>query len=205
MVTISCTRTVSRSIRSAAAGSALAVLLAATGAATAQQTAPTVVMDDAELITARATVQSVDVAKRTITLTQADGSTRTLKVGEQVRTLAEVKPNDVVKVAFYQSVALDVRQPGAGGTGVSVAEVAARAKPHSLPGGAVVEQMAYTSEIVGIEAGNNDLIVLDPNGKVDILSVQDPNLQAVLPTLKVGDKIDVVITEALAVAVDPAK
>ena len=41
--------------------------------------------------------------------------------------------------------------------------------------------------------------------KQGLLSVQDPNLQAMLPTLKVGDKIDVVITEALAVAVDPAK
>jgi hypothetical protein len=81
----------------------------------------------------------------------------------------------------------------------------ARAKSHTLPGGAVVESVTYTAEIVGIEPKNNDIVVIDPAGVVKTVQITDPKMQEMIPTLKVGDKVDVVITEGLAVAVEPAK
>jgi hypothetical protein len=191
--------------RSAAAAAALALMLATTGgAAVAQQTAVQPVTGEAELVTARATVQAVDVAKRQITLKTADGRTQSLKVGSQVQNLAQVKPGDVVKVAFYESIALDLTPPTPGMPGAAVAVDAARAKPHTLPGGEVVESVAITFMIVGIEPQDDTLVVIGPGDIVRTVEVYDPKLQAMLPSLKLGDNIVIVITEGLAVAVEPA-
>lgn len=186
------------------AACALGALLLAPAVAVAQSATPQPVFEDAELVVAKATVQAVDENKRKLTLKTLDGRTLVLKAGPEVSNFAQVKPGDVVKAAFYESIALDIRQPGAGGPGVSAAAEAMRAKPKTLPGGAVVEAVAFTSEIVGIEPGDNAIVVIDPAGVVQTIQVTNPEYQALLPTLNVGDKIDVVVTEGLAVGIEPA-
>jgi hypothetical protein len=192
-------------VRPVAAAAALALVLATAGAAVAQQGSVQQLSDNAELVTTKATIQAVNLEKRQVTLKTADGRIHVLKVGSQVANLAQVKPGDVVKAAFYQSIATDIRPPGEGAPGITSVDLAARAKPGTLPAGAVVESVVYTFEIVGIEPENKDLVVKDPNGNIQVIQVLDPKNQALLPTLKLGDKYDIVITEGLAVAVEPAK
>jgi hypothetical protein len=47
---------------------------------------------ETETIAIRATVKAVDMKTRTVTLVGPQGETKTLKVGDQVQNLAQVKP-----------------------------------------------------------------------------------------------------------------
>ena len=51
--------------------------------------------------TVRATVKAIDMKTRTLTLVGPQGETKTLKVGEQVQNLAQVKPGDTVVARYY--------------------------------------------------------------------------------------------------------
>ena len=59
---------------------------------------------DTDTITARATVKSVDMTTRMVTLV-GPRRTVTMKAGEQAQNLAQVKPGDIVVVHYYDSVA----------------------------------------------------------------------------------------------------
>jgi Cu/Ag efflux protein CusF len=198
-----CFSTFARRVQAIAGAAAVAGVLATAGVAVAQQ-APVVLSDAAELVTARATVQSVDAAKRKITLQAADGRSHTLKVSPKV-DLSKVKAGDVVVASYYVGVASDIRPPSAGAPGLSGVVIEGRTRPHTLPGGEIVESIVYTFEVVGVEPQNNELVVIDPAGKVQTIQIVDPKVQAMLPSIKLGDKYDVVITEALAIAIEAPK
>ena len=56
---------------------------------------------DTDTVTARATVKSVDMKTRMVTLVGPQGETMTMKAGDQVQNLAQVKPGDVVVARYY--------------------------------------------------------------------------------------------------------
>lgn len=188
-------------VRATAVAALFGLALAAAEPAVAQQDMSGV----AELATVKATIVSVDEAKRKLTLKGADGRTRSVKVGPQVQNFAQIKPGDVVVVSFYQSIATDFRQPGAAEPSMTTVDLSARAAKGALPAGTMVEATVFTFEVVGIEPQNQDLILADPSGNLQTVQLLDPKSQAMLAKMKVGDKYDVVVTDALAVSVDPAK
>ncbi len=153
----------------------------------------------------KATIVSVDNKTRKVTLKGADGVSRVVKVGPQVQNFAQLKAGDVVVVAFYQAMATDFREPGKGGPSMTTMDLAAVAPKGALPAGTIVETTLFTFEVVGIEPQNNDLILADPNGNLQTVQLLDAKTQAMLPKINVGDKYDIVITDALAVSVQPAK
>lgn len=159
----------------------------------------------AELATIKATIVSVDEAPRKLTLKGADGRTRVVKVGPQVQNFAQIKPDDVVVVSFYQSIGTDFRQPGKGEPSVTSVDLSARAAKGALPAGTMVEATVFTFEVVGIEPQHNELILADSSGKLQMVQLLDAKSLAMLPKINVGDKYDVVVTDALAVSVQPAK
>jgi hypothetical protein len=62
-----------------------------------------------------------------------------------------------------------------------------------------------TGLVVGIDLGAHSVDVVNPQGgQVYNVHVTDPDRQARLPMLKVGDKITAVVSEALAVSIQPA-
>lgn len=189
-------------IRATAAAAVLALGLAASGALAQQAQELT---DTAELATVKATIQSVDAAQRKLTLKAADGRTRVIKVGPQVQNFAQIKAGDVVEVAFYQSIATDIREPGKGQPSTITIDLAARAPKGALPAGTIVEATVFTFEVVGIEPQNKDLILANSSGNLQTVQLLDQKTQAMLPKIKLGDKYDIVVTDALAVSVQPAK
>ena len=57
-----------------------------------------------------ATVEAVDLAKRTVTVRGPRGNVNTLKVGDQVQ-LDKVKAGDQVVVRYTEAVAISVDKP----------------------------------------------------------------------------------------------
>ena len=63
-----------------------------------------------DVVAFQATVEAVDLQKRTVTLKGPDGKMKTLTIGPEARNLDQVKKGDQLKVKLIESVALFVRK-----------------------------------------------------------------------------------------------
>ena len=160
---------------------------------------PTVVKEMETVMTA--TVVAIDLEKRIVALKGEDGEVRDIKVGEEAVNLPQVKVGDLVTVKFYESIAVEVIQPGTfAGTGEKSAIV--RAKPGEMPGGMAARQVTVTATIMAIDKQKSTISLKGPEGKLTSVKVQDPtNLEKV----KVGDELMITYTEALAISVEHVK
>ena len=76
-----------------------------------------------------------------------------------------------------------------------------RAAAGAKPGGVVAEQIKVTADVIAVDTKTHMVTLKGPNQTVD-LYVDDP---AQLKLIKVGDQIEAVYTQALAVSVEPAQ
>ena len=63
------------------------------------------------IVEATATVEAVDVAKRTVTVKGPQGNVKTVKVSEAVKRLNEVKAGDQIVLRYTEAVAISVDKP----------------------------------------------------------------------------------------------
>ena len=151
------------------------------------------------VVTAQARVLKVDQKDRVVTLHNAEGETFDVKVGEEVRNLPQVKKGDDVVVTYYESLAITLRKPGEAMPGVGVADTGVRAKPGEKPGAAVGQQTTITATVVGLDKKKGTVTLKGPRGNVKTITAREPKR---LEPVKVGDLIEVVYTEAVAISVD---
>lgn len=154
------------------------------------------------LIRATATVKSVDTGKRMVTLENSEGKTLAVKVSNNV-DLAKVKAGDMVDIAFFESVAIDVAEPGTAVPGISRGVAVAPAQAGEVPAGAVLEQVTATAEVTAIDLAAHSVTLRGPEGEQKTFVVKNPELQAKMAGLRVGDLVQFTYTEALAVRVEP--
>ena len=70
---------------------------------------------------------------------------------------------------------------------------------------AVGTRLVVTGLVVGVDTGAHKIDLVNPSGgQVRTISVVTPEGQQNLKLVKVGDTITAVISEALAIALDPA-
>ncbi|HYN38393.1 MAG TPA: hypothetical protein VES39_03985 [Rhodospirillales bacterium] len=155
-----------------------------------------------ELVRGTATVKSVNAAKRSVTLANADGKTLVVKVSDNV-DLAKVKAGDTVDIAFFESVAIDVAKPGTAVPGVTRGIAVAPAQAGQVPSGAVLEQTTATAEVTAIDMAAHTVTLRGPDGELKTITVKNPELQQKMAGLRVGDLVQFTYTEALAVQVEP--
>jgi hypothetical protein len=151
-----------------------------------------------------ATVEAVDRAERLVTLKAADGDAFTIHAGENVRNLPQVEVGDRVVIRYREAIAAELAKPGEPTSVGEVSAEATRAPAGAKPG---VEVARRIKAIVRIEALNlvtHTVSFSEHGGAPQTLVVQDPEMQAFLKTLKVGDEVEVTYDEALAVSVEPA-
>ena len=187
-------------IAAATLASAIALPAAAQAAAgeTATKPAGVVALGEVKL---SATVEGVDAAKRLLTLKGPAGNVETFEVDAAVKNLGQVKKGDVVAVSYRESLAYEVRRAGAAGPGVTAAGGVTTAKPGEKPALAAARQVTATVTITAIDAKIPTVTFKGPAGNERTIKVKDPGR---LAGVKVGDTVDLVYTEALAVAVEPA-
>jgi Cu/Ag efflux protein CusF len=151
------------------------------------------------LVSTTATVKAIDQKTRQVTLERADGSVVKFRAGDQVRNLAQVKVGDVVRADYYESLAFEVRKPGEGAPGTSVADVAARAELGEKPGAATGRVTTITATIAAIDKTAMTVTLRSPDGELTTVKARNPdNLNRVV----VGDLVDITYTEALAISVE---
>jgi hypothetical protein len=146
-----------------------------------------------------ATVESIDAAKRHVTLKGPKGNLLPLTVGPDVRNLEQVKVGDRVVVRYAEALSLTLMKDGKELRSSTEASTGARAKAGERPGGVVAEEVKVTADVIGVNRKTHMVTLRGPNEVVD-LHVVDPQQ---LKLIKVGDQVDAVYAQALALSVEP--
>jgi hypothetical protein len=150
-----------------------------------------------------ATVEAVDQEKRIITVKGPEGNIFDITAGDRVKNLAQVKVGDTMEVTYYESVAVKVFKAGEMPQGNSATVAAERlAKPGEKPSGIVGAQATITAVVESISPKKTTVTLKMSDGKYKVVKIQDKKN---LDNVKVGDEVQITVTEALAVAVKPAK
>ena len=159
-----------------------------------------------EAVTVQAKITAIDTAARSVTLAGASGQAVTVTAGPLVR-LDLLKVGDTVNAKYYRSVAFRVSGPTTGNaTPTNDDELAqVSAQPVQAPGGVGLRVLRVSGTVVGINLAAHSVDVVNPSGGgVITLAITDPSRIVMLDTLKVGDMVTAVISEALAVSIEPA-
>ena len=117
---------------------------------------------ETDTVSVRATVKAVDMKTRTVTLVGPQGETKTMKVGDQVKNLAQVKPGDTVVARFYDSVAYVVAPAGTKLPEDAMAMAEAQAVPGERPAGGVGAKIIVTGLVVGVNPVAHTISLVNP-------------------------------------------
>ena len=151
-----------------------------------------------EMRTETGTIEAIEASSRTLTLKKADGTFVTTVAGPDIKRFDELKLGDSVNVRYYENVVIRVKQPGESDV-VSSAK-ATTGSEQAMPGGTKAKQVTITATIAAIDMNTPAITFTGPNGWKYTSKVQD---KEALAKVKVGDKVDIVWTEAMLVSLEP--
>jgi len=152
-----------------------------------------------------ATVDAINMDTREVTLRGKDGAKETIKVGPEARNLAQVKVGDKVTVSYYEGFTAQMRMHDKPNEGFQTAAGAIKAAPGERPGGAAAQSVASTVTIDSVDVPGNKVTFHRPDGVSVTIPIQTDAGRKFASTLKKGDVVDVMYTEALAIDVTEAK
>lgn len=176
-------------------------LLLAGCAEPARQPPPPTAVSTGELTTL--TVESVDQTQRSVLVRGPAGRLATVRVGPQVRNLAQLRAGDRVIVEHAEAVAVQMARPGA--APAEAVGVAARAPAGARPGAAVAEAERVRVRIDAVDASTGTVSFHGPDGIRRRVRPRTPEMQAFARGLRPGDEVDVAVAEAVAVRVEPMR
>ena len=153
------------------------------------------------VVTKTATVEAIDLKNRVLTLKDKDGNVGDLKVSEKVKNLPQVKVGDQVTAKFYESVAIELADPGTP-VQAGTAKTVSKAELGEKPAGGEVHVTSVVASIVAIDAEKNVATLKGPEGKTVNVKIQDPKKWQ---SAKVGDNVRITYIEGLAINVKPVK
>ncbi|MEJ1965437.1 MAG: hypothetical protein WDO56_29410 [Gammaproteobacteria bacterium] len=156
------------------------------------------------LQTVSATVEAVDVPTRMVRL-QGPNGPATIMAGPDVRNFDRIEVGDRVEVSYYQGIAAQVKPRGAASTKTGSETATYRAPQGDRPGAGVGQSITTTVTIESVDTSFDTVTFRRADGTVRTLAVESDDARAYIRKLKKGDLVDVVYTEAVAVAVVPGK
>jgi hypothetical protein len=148
-----------------------------------------------------ARVEAIDKAQRQLTLKGPKGNVRTVTAGPEVRNFDQINVGDMVVVRYVEELTLTLKKDGKELRSNTEVTDGARSKAGEKPAGVVGRQVEVTADVIAANAKTQTLTLKGPNQTVE-LKVPDPKQ---FKMVKVGDQIQAVYTEALALSVEAAK
>jgi hypothetical protein len=151
-------------------------------------------------VTETATIVAIDSANRLVTLKTKDGITDTIVAGPGVKRFSELKVGDIVTFRYYESVVYAIQKPGDKAPAPVAGGVVRSTGPK--PGGTMSEQLTAVVTIQAIDAKVPSVTIKTEDGSTMSFKIEDPkNLTGV----RVGDKVQITYTRALAISVEAPK
>jgi Cu/Ag efflux protein CusF len=179
---------------------ALAWPVAAQTGAVAVGTAPGMA-GAAKTVKFQATITAIDAATRDVTLKGPQGNEVTLTAGPELKNFANMKVGDLVNVEYIEALTLQLKKGGGLIVQRTEKAAAAGAKPGERPAGAGGREVTIVADVVAVDAANKTITLKGPKRTVE-LAIQDPEQ---LKRIAKGDQVEATYTQAIAVAVEPAK
>jgi Cu/Ag efflux protein CusF len=150
------------------------------------------------VVEAEATVESIDQATRKVVLQREDGTEVTVVADDSIKNLPQVKVGDHVQISYLQAVAYRVLPAGETAPNTTASSDVATAKAGEKPGGAALQEITVVATIVALNKGKGTVQLRGPAGNVTEVEVENPDN---LKKVKVGDRVQITYTEALAISV----
>ena len=155
----------------------------------------------AQTVKLTATITAIDKAARDVTLKGPQGNEVTITAGPQVKNFDAMKVGDKVDVEYVEALTLELKKGG----GLVVARTekagAVGAQPGQQPAGAVGRQVTVVANVVDVDAAKQTVTLKGPQRTVE-LRIPDPEQ---FKRIAKGDQVEATYTQALALAVEPAK
>jgi hypothetical protein len=148
-----------------------------------------------------AIVTSVDKASRIVTLKGPEGRSVDIVAGSEVKNFDQIHVGDRVTVQYQEALSLELRKVRSNAQ-PTVAAVAGSAKPGDRPAALIGQEITALADVVAVDPKKGIISLKGPRGNVIDLKVHNPEQFKVV---KKGDQVEVVYTQAVAMAVAPAK
>ena len=178
-------------MRTTIVATALIALLAVPLAVAAQEPVST-----AQTVTATFTITAIDKTARIVTLQDKTGHTTDVFCGPEVQRFDMLKVGDAVTFRYHESLVSAISRPGDKPKDPVTSSVTRT--PGAKPGATVAQQMHATVTIEGMDPKVPSVDVKTEGGSRLSLKVADAKY---LEGYKLGDKVNITYTQALAVSV----
>ncbi|WP_336335301.1 hypothetical protein [Pseudomonas putida] len=146
-------------------------------------------------------VTAIDLANRQVTVKGPDDKKDvTFQLSEKAKALPNLKVGDQVDIYVTRAVAYVLNTDVGGAPKASEESGTIRATADNPnPGGEAFRQVRVTSQIKKIDLEQHEVSLLPPEGKLQVVKVENPELQERMKNLKVGQTVDAIYTEVLRV------
>ncbi|MDU9402731.1 hypothetical protein RTH46_09525 [Pseudomonas sp. zfem004] len=145
-------------------------------------------------------VTAIDQANRQVTVKGPHDKDVTFQLTEQAKALPNLKVGDNVDIYVTRAVAYVLNTNVGGAPKASEEAGTIRAtKDNPNPGGEAFRQVKVTSQIKKIDLNTHEVSLLPPEGKLQVVKVEDPELQKRMKNLKVDQTVDAIYTEVLRI------
>lgn len=157
--------------------------------------------EEAILVSIEASVQSVDRPKREVTVKGPLGNTATFTAGPQVKRFEEIAVGDLIRADYYISVATELRKPTRDEekAPIQFLEAAGKASSGAAPAAGGARLLKVVTTVEGLDRPTKTVTVKGPGGNYFTARAADVSN---LEKLRIGDKIVVTLTEAVAVSLE---
>lgn len=160
-----------------------------------------VVFGKGEVRTLTATVSAIDMKKRLVTLKKPNGEVFTIIADAKVKNLPQVKVGDEVTTKYYESISIRVLKADEPEVPQAASESVIAAPLGQKPAGIATAQVTTTATIMNIDKKKSKATLKLVDGKNYLVDVKHPEN---LDKVKVGDRIEIIYTESVALQVKAA-
>lgn len=182
-------------VRNAFAAAALAGALALSACSQPPQMA-----EREQTLTLTGVVQAIDRENRRVVVRGEDRTVQ-YRVGRQVRNFDQIEVGDQVTLDYIERVAVAMADPADSGEPITDI-LGVRAPAGARPGAAGVSVSSVVVEFLGYDAAENRASIRWPDGTEQSVFVAE-ELRRFAATRAVGDRVLVIVEQAMAVAVTP--
>lgn len=148
----------------------------------------------------KAKVTNINYETREVTILGPDGKFENFVAGDDVKNLNQIKKGDFIVAEYSEALVYEVNK---GGSAVGATETiqAQTARPGDKPGASAERKVSSSVIITAIDKKEPSVTFKNAEGELSKYKVKHPEK---LEGVKVGDKVDLTYTEALAIRVDKA-
>jgi hypothetical protein len=151
-----------------------------------------------EAVQLQGKVKSIDKKTRTVVVVGPNGNEIDFVLSDDVRNFDQIKVGDLVTLTFVQALALELRKTEKKEFRTRVdSDNTVTAKPGAKPGMVTEKSVRVIADVVAVNPKAQTVTLRGPKRTLELV-VKDPET---LKNVKVGDQVEGVYTEAMALTV----